>query len=132
MLSNVYRATGGKLRLARGRGGPYFSPSRKRDRPIRIPDRQALRTLLVSRAVPVGGRREDVQESGQFLYPSRPGAQGAQALFHPLSVKFSSLPEPTEFHFRRTEAGGDFGRSFAQLPTPPDHGKAFPRRDSGN
>ena len=35
-----------------------------------------VRTFLVSRSLPAGRRREDVEEPGKFLYFARPGAEG--------------------------------------------------------
>ena len=54
--------------------------------------------LLVSCAFSVGGRREDVEEPGEFFHSSRSRAERAQALFDSLPAHFGSLPQPAELH----------------------------------
>ena len=98
VLGHVDAGTGRELRSARGRRRSDLPASRKRNRAVGIADRQALRAFLVSRALPAGRRREDVEEPGQFLHPARSGAQGTQAVVDPLSADLGSLSQSAELH----------------------------------
>ena len=93
---------------------------------IRVPDRQAIRPLLVPCALLAGRRREDVEESGELLHPSRPGAQRTQTVIDPLPARLGSLSQSAQLHLRWPEAGRRFGRASAQFPPSP-HRRHFPR-----
>src|SRR5579863_806626 len=98
VLSHVDAGTRRNFRLARWRRRSHFSSPRERDRAIRVFHRKTFRTLLVSRALFAGGRREDVEEPGEFLHPARHGAERAQTIFHPISAGIGAIPQSAELH----------------------------------
>ncbi len=85
VLDHVDGVPGRELRHSPGRRGPDLSASRKRDCAIGGDDRQAVRALLGTLALPAGRRREDGQERRQLLHRPRPDPDGTQAVVHPLS-----------------------------------------------
>src|SRR5579864_7210681 len=119
MLGHVHGGTGRDLRLARRRRRPDLSTPRERDCAIRISDGKDLRQLLVSCTVPVGRRREDVEEPREFLYHSRPRASRLQAVLDSISALLGSLPPSAQLYVRRSSASGNFSRSSSQLPIAP-------------
>jgi hypothetical protein len=90
-------------------------------------DRENLRPLLVSRALPAGRRREDVEEPGELLHPARSGFEGPQAVVDSLSANVGPLPQSVQFHVRRAEAGCGLGGAVAQF-RPAFDLRSFPRR----
>src|SRR5207245_740797 len=82
---------------------------------------------LVSSALSVSRRPEDVQESRQFFYHPGSCAARAQAVIDPLAADAGALPQSIELHVRWLEVCGKFGGKIAQLPLPPDQ-FAVPRR----
>ena len=67
---------GRELGSARGRRRPDVPAPRKRDCAERDGDAQTIRAALDACALPAGGRAEDVEERGQFLYAARSAAEG--------------------------------------------------------
>src|SRR5581483_6153598 len=98
MFRHVNGGVGRELRPARRGRRPGFSAPRKRDWPIRIPDRQAFRAFLVSRPFSAGRTREDVEERRDFLYPSRSRAERSQAFIAAVSARIRGISQPAYFH----------------------------------
>ena len=85
---------GDHIRSACGRRGSHFPAPRERNRPIRVIDRQTVRSSLVSCSVSAGRRREDVQEPGEFFHARDLVLKGHK----PSSIRYCSPRPHTEIN----------------------------------
>ena len=85
---------------------------------------------LDARALPAGGRAQDVQERGQLLHPARPAAEGLQGFGHPPGADLGALPPSAQLHLRRAYRGHQRHRAAADLQPAADEGQLCRRRES--
>src|SRR3974390_167027 len=98
MLADVDEVPGRDVRYPYRRRRFDLPAPRERDCAVGGADGQAVCEVLGSCAVSAGGRREDGQERGEFLYRARPSAAGTQAVVDSVSADVGAAPQAVELH----------------------------------
>src|SRR5947207_12259036 len=91
VLGDGDEVPGSELRSACRRRRLDVPAPRKRNCAIGGAHRTNLLTLLDACALSAGRRQEDVEVTRQLLHPARPGADGPQAIFHPIFASERAL-----------------------------------------
>src|ERR1035438_2553227 len=84
---------GRELRSTCRRRRPDVPASRKRDCAERERDPQDFCAALDACALPAGGRAQDVEERGEFLYAARSAVEGIQGIGDPDGADLGALSD---------------------------------------